>query len=144
MHPERIIMDSCQGQEAYPWVGAVASGASGSMTSVHGVSARDALEYVEQMCYLGIERANPRGLRGQIARAVDIVVVLNRSANDGFHVQQIANVQGVDFDAYRLRDVFYSMVEGDELHFHPTGYIPVFYERLQRGGVEVDLGIFQG
>lgn len=144
MHPERIIMDSCQGQEAYPWVGAVASGASGSMTSVHGVSARDALEYIEQMCYLGIERANPRGLRGQVARAVDIVVVLNRSANDGFYIQQIANVQGVDFDAYRLRDVFYSMVEGDALHFHPTGYIPVFYERLQRGGVEVDLGIFQG
>lgn len=143
MHPQRIILDECRGGEAYDWVTAAACGTEGSMASVHGTSAVDALGRLESLCLLGSRDLSPRGIREQIARAVDIVAVVNRVGDSGFRVQQITELQGVDLDAFRLNDVFYYRVEGTEGEFHPTGYVPMFYEDLRNAGVEVDFGIFR-
>jgi len=142
MHPQRIVLDECRGAEAYDWVTAAACGTEGSMVTLHGTSASDALGRLESLCLLGSTDVSPRGLREQISRAVNVVVVVNRVA-DGFRVQQITEVQGVDLDAFRLNDIFYYRVEGTDGAFHPTGYIPLFYEDLRHAGVEVDFGIFR-
>lgn len=143
MHPQRLILDECRGAEAYDFVTAVASGTEGSMLSVHGTSAAEALGRMESLCLLGSHEVSPRGLREQIARAIDLVVVVNRLGEGGFRVQQIAEVQGVDLDSFRLNDIFYYRVEGAEGAFHPTGYIPLFFEDLSNAGVDVDFEIFQ-
>jgi pilus assembly protein CpaF len=143
MHPERIIVDECRGGEAYEWVTSAASGTEGSMIATHGTSASDALGRLESLCLLGNPEISPRGLREQISRAVDFVLVVHRSGDNGFRVRQITEVQGVDLDAFRLNDVFYYRVEGSEEQFHPTGYIPLFYEDLRHSGVEVDFDIFR-
>lgn len=143
MHPQRIIVDECRGGEAYDWVTSAASGTEGSMITTHGTSASDALGRLESLCLLGNPEISPRGLREQIARAVDFVVIVHRSGDNGFRVRQITEVQGVDLDAFRLNDVFYYRVEGSEENFHPTGYIPLFYEDLRHAGVEVDFDIFR-
>ena len=142
MHPDRIIVDECRGGEAYPWVTSAACGTEGSMATVHGNNAADALGRLESLCLLGSRDVSPRGIREQIARAVNIVVVVNR-VTDGFRIQQITEVQGVDLDAFRLNDIFYYRVEGTGGEFHPTGYIPLFYEDLRHAGVDVDYGIFR-
>ena len=143
MHPQRILLDECRGAEAYDWVTAVASGTEGSLLTVHGTSAADALGRLESLCLLGSHEISPRGLRDQIARAVNLVVVVNRINDEGFRVQQITEVQGVDLDSFRLNDIFYYRVEGAEGTFHPTGYIPLFFEDLRNAGVQVDFDIFQ-
>ena len=79
----------------------------------------------------------------QIARALDLVVIINRANDGSFRVQQISEVQGVDLDAFRLNDIFYYRVDGTTGAFHPTGYIPLFYEDLRHLGMDVDLEIFR-
>jgi len=74
---------------------------------------------------------------------VNLVVVVNRVNDVGFRVQQVTEVQGVDLDSFRLNDIFYYRVEGAEGTFHPTGYIPLFFEDLRNAGVQVDFDIFQ-
>ena len=49
----------------------------------------------------------------------------------------------MDLDSFRLNDIFYYRVEGAEGTFHPTGYIPLFFEDLRNAGVQVDFDIFQ-
>ena len=143
MHPERILLDECRGAEAYTWVSAAASGTEGSMATVHGINAADALGRLESLCLLGSGDISPRGLREQIARAVDLVVNINRANDGGFRIQQVTEVQGVDLDAFRLNDIFYYRMEGTSGAFHPTGYIPLFYEDLRHLGIDVDLDIFR-
>lgn len=143
MHPDRIVLDECRGAEAYEWVTAATSGTDGSMMALHGTSAVDALGRLESMCLLAGDDLSPRGLREQIAHSVDLVVVLNGRSDGGFRVQQIAEVQGVDLDSFRLNDIFYYRVEGTAGDFHPTGYIPMFYEELRHAGLDIDLGIFR-
>lgn len=143
MHPQRIILDECRGPEAYDWVTAAACGTEGSMATLHGTSASEALGRLESLCLMGSNNLSPRGLREQIARAVNITVVVNRTHEGTFRVQQITEVQGVDLDAFRLNDIFYYRVEGADGGFHPTGYVPLFYEDMRHAGVEVDFGIFR-
>jgi pilus assembly protein CpaF len=143
IHPERIILDECRGGEAYDWVTGAACGTSGSMITLHGTSSSDALGRLENLCMLGGGSANPRAVREQIARAVDIVVVIHRVREQSVRVQQITEVQGVDLDSFRTNDIFYYRITGTGGAFHPTGYIPLFYEDLKNTGIDVDFGIFQ-
>jgi pilus assembly protein CpaF len=143
MHPQRIVLDECRGAEAYDWVTTAACGTEGSMVTLHGTSAAEALGRLESLCLMGASNLSPRGLREQIARAVNLVVVVNRTNDGGFRVQQITEVQGVDLDAFRLNDVFYFRVEGADGGYHPTGYVPLFYEDMRHAGVDVDFGIFR-
>ncbi len=143
MHPQRIVLDECRGAEAYDWITSVTSGTEGSMVTLQGASAPDALQRMESLCLLANQSINLRGLREQIARAVQLLVVVNRVGDGQFRVQQITEVQGVDLDTYRLNDIFYFRAEGPSGAFHPTGYIPLFYEDLRHAGVDVDLDIFR-
>lgn len=143
MHPEKILLDECRGAEAYTWVSSAASGTDGSMATIHGINASDALGRLESLCLLGSGDISPRGLREQIARAVNLVVIINRANDGSYRVQQVTEVQGVDLDAFRLNDVFYYRVDGTSGAFHPTGYIPLFYEDLRHMGMDVDLDIFR-
>jgi pilus assembly protein CpaF len=142
MDAQRIVVDEMTGAEAFHWVTSAACGTEGSFATIHGTSAHDALGRLESLSLLGSADLNPRGLREQIARAVHLVVVVHRTA-DGYRVQQISELQGVDIDTYRLNDVFYFRAEGASGQFHPTGYVPLFYEDLRHAGVDVDLGIFR-
>jgi pilus assembly protein CpaF len=143
MHPQRIVLDECRGAEAYDWVTSAACGTEGSMVTLHGTSAAEALGRLESLCLMGASNLSPRGLREQIARAVHLVVVVNRTQAGDFRVQQITEVQGVDLDAFRLNDVFYFRVEGGDGAYHPTGYVPLFYEDMRHAGIDVDFGIFR-
>lgn len=142
MHPRRIIVDEMTGGEAYHWVTSAACGTEGSFATLHGTSAHDALGRLESLSLLGSSDLSPRGLREQIARAVHLVVVVH-STPTGLRIQQVSELQGVDIDSFRVNDVFYFRAEGAGGQFHPTGYVPLFYEDLRHAGVDVDLGIFR-
>ncbi len=142
MHPDRIILDPCNTKNSYAWVNAISSGTAGSIASIFGTTTSDALGRLESMVLLGEDRLSARGVREQISRAVDVVVVLNRTEK-GFRTQQISEVSGVDFDSFRTQDVFYYRSAGQTGRLHPTCYVPSFYEDLKHSGFEVDFNIFR-
>lgn len=142
MAPERIIVNTLQGGEAYDWVTAAAAGTSGSLATMHGTSSRDAIGRLQSLAQLGAYDASPRGLREQIARAVHVVAVVHQDGSGQARVQQVSEVQGVDMDAFRINDVFYWRAEGAGGNFVATGYVPMFYEALRAAGVSVDTSIF--
>ncbi len=142
MAPERILVNTLQGGEAYEWVAAAAAGTSGSLATVNGSSSKDAIGRLQSLAQLGAFDASPRGLREQIARAVHLVVVVHHDGNGQARVQQISEVQGMDMDAFRINDVFYWRAETGGGNFVATGYVPVFYEALRAAGQAVDTSIF--
>jgi pilus assembly protein CpaF len=142
LQPERVLLNALSGPEAYEWVSAAACGAFGSMAVGHGLSALDALGSLSALCQLAAPELSPSALREQVARAAHLVVVTHRDPSTGApRVQQIAEVQGVDFHHFRLNDVFYHRAEGGGA-FVATGYIPMFYEALRSAGMSVDTSIF--
>ena len=144
MRPDRILVNALSGPEVYDWVTAAAGGTYGSMAACHATSAHDLLGRLESLALLGAHDLSPRGLREQIARAVHLAVITHRGADGQMRVQQIAEVQGIDLDAFRVGDVFVYHPDGSGAGTHkPTGYVPVFYEALKNAGSSVDTGIFQ-
>lgn len=142
MAPERIVLNTLQGGEAYEWVASAAAGTSGSLATIFGTSARDAIGRLQSLAQLGAFDASPRGLREQIARAVHLVAVVHTDGNGQARVQQISEVQGIDLDSFRVNDVFYWRAEGAAGNFVATGYVPMFYEALRAAGLAVDTSIF--
>lgn len=143
MRPERILVNALKGPEVYDWVTAAAGGTYGSMATCHGTSAHDLLARLESLCLLGAHDMSPRGLREQIARGVHLIVVMHTAPNGTQRVQEIAEVQGIDLDAFRICDVFVFRADMAGGSHAPTGYVPMFVEALKNAGVAVDAGIFQ-
>ncbi len=142
MRPERILVNALSGAETYDWVTSAAGGTFGSMATCHATSGHDLLGRLESLALLGAHDLSPRGLREQIARGVHLLVILHRTPEGGSRVQQIAEVQGVDLDAFRICDIFAWRAEAGAGSFAPTGYVPAFYEALRAAGMPADTGIF--
>jgi pilus assembly protein CpaF len=142
MRPDRILVNSLTGPEAYDWVSAAAAGTFGSMASCAGIATRDVLERIQTLCQLGATDLSPRGLREQIARAAHVVVVVHQASDGSPRVQQISEIQGIDLDSFRVSDVFYYRPEGSAGHFVATGYVPAFYETLRMAGINADTRVF--
>jgi pilus assembly protein CpaF len=139
--PGRILLDDIGPHNAYEWIVGTAYAAAGSVATIAGNGERDALAKLESLALPGSPLHSIRGLREQIARAVQFVIVLGETG----HVAQVVEVQGIELDALRLQDVFYHEAAGDGTGggFHATGHIPVFCEELRRSGTETDLSIFR-
>jgi pilus assembly protein CpaF len=143
LQPDRILLNALSGPEAYDWITAAAAGSFGSMALGHGLNAQDALGALTTLAQLGAPGLSSAGLREQVARAVHLVVVAQRDAQGLLRVQQITEVQGVDFDDYRLNDIFTFRPEPSGGGHAPTGYVPMFCEALRAAGIAVDNHLFQ-
>jgi pilus assembly protein CpaF len=107
MRPDRIIVGECRGGEALDMIQAMTSGHSGSMTTLHASTPKDALKRVETMCMMsGLEL--PLGaVRGQIASAVDVIVQVSRVRSGKRRVMTITEARGLnDAGNYVLVDLF--------------------------------------
>ncbi len=143
MEPERLVLDGAYGAETYRWIGTAATQAPGSLAGIPGLTASDALARLESACRMRSYEDSPRGLREQVARAIDLVILVGQAKDGTPRIEQITEVQGVDLDTFRLSDIFYFRPEGTAGTFAPTGYIPTYIEDLQETGRDVDLSIFQ-
>ena len=144
MNPEKILLDSCSGPEAYDFVTSIAAGTRGNMATLYAIHAQDAVRRLESLCLLGAHEVAPRALREQIAYAIDLVIVVHPTAQGAaFRIHQISELQGVDLGSIRLQDIFYFKQEGPKGVFLPTGYIPSFYEDLHRQDPSTNLEIFK-
>jgi pilus assembly protein CpaF len=90
-----------------------------------------------------------RAIREQISSAVDIIVQQTRFSDGSRKVTYISEVTGMEVDIISLQDIFYYKQEGFtednkvKGRYVATGFIPKFYDELQRRGIPVNMDIFR-
>lgn len=149
MRPDRIVVGECRGGEALDMLQAMNTGHSGSMTTLHANSPRDAISRLATMTLMAGIDLPLRAVNEWIASAVDIIVQVERFRDGSRKVTHIVEVKGMEGDAVVLLDIFKfeikSIREGKIYgEFVPTGFIPDFIHHLRERGIDVDLSIFGG
>ena len=107
MRPDRLIVGEIRlPKEAFYTLQALHTGHDGSATTVHASSAEDALFRLELLARQSMRDLTVADLRTYIARVFDFIIVLRRLRSGMRVVRQIAALDGIDGDGYRLTDVF--------------------------------------
>jgi pilus assembly protein CpaF len=107
MRPDRIIIGECRGGEAIDMIQAMTSGHSGSLSTCHANSPRDALSRLETMALMGGVEIPLGALRSQVASAVDLVIQISRFADGSRRVTHVSEILGLGDDGgYRSSDLF--------------------------------------
>ena len=149
MRPDRIIVGECRGGESLDMLQAMNTGHDGSLTTAHANSPRDVLARLETMVLMSGMELPIKAIREQIAAAIDIIVQQTRFSDGSRKITHISEVTGMEGDIITLQDIFTFRQEGfDENNnvagrFVSSGFIPRFYEDLQRRGIPVDMSIFR-
>jgi len=149
MRPDRIVVGECRGGEALDMLQAMNTGHDGSLTTLHANSTRDALARMETMVLMSGMDLPVRAIREQIASAVHLVIQETRFADGSRKVTAISEVAGMEMDVITMQDIFQFQQEGFDDQgavvgrFVPTGFVPRFYDDLQRRGIPVDMDVFR-
>ncbi len=108
MRPDRIIVGEVRGGEALDMLQAMLSGHSGSLTTVHANSTRDAVVRLETLSMMSDVEIPVHVARAQVASAIDLIVQLDRYSEDGSRkISRITEVVGLDERGqYVMQDVF--------------------------------------
>lgn len=105
MRPDRIIVGEVRGAEAVSMLQALSTGHSGSFSSIHANSCRDALRRLETMVLMGMDM--PLGaIQGLIASSVDILIHLGRLTTGERKLLEICEVEDYDRKEYKIRTLF--------------------------------------
>lgn len=114
MRPDRIIVGEVRGGEALDMVQSMISGHSGSMTTVHATSPRDAMVRLETLSLMSDIDIPVYVARAQVASAIHVIVQLARFAEDGSRkITRITEAFGLDDNnRYRFQDLFVSRLSG--------------------------------
>jgi len=144
MRPDRIIVGEVRGGEALDMVQSMISGHTGSLTTVHATSPRDALVRLETLSLMSDVNLPVYVARAQVASAINLVVQLMRFAEDGSRkVTRITECFGLDENnQFCFQDLFVSRMKGrddngrllSELEF--TGNQPTFASEPFEHGLE--------
>ncbi len=124
MRPDRLIVGEIRlPRVAFYTLQALHTGHDGSATTIHASSAEDALFRLELLARQSMRDLTVADLRTYIARVFDLVVVLRRLRSGRRVVRQVAALEGVDADGYRLADLFRAdLASGpDEVRFVRDG-----------------------
>ncbi len=116
MRPDRLILGEARGGEALDVVQAMHTGHEGVITVLHGNSPQAALERLETLMLMSGLDLPPSACRMQIASAVDVVVHMNRFADNSRRIASIAQT-GSSADGFQLDELFKFDVRG----FRPDG-----------------------
>ena len=149
MRPDRIVVGECRGGEALDMLQAMNTGHDGSLTTLHANSTRDALARLETMVLMSGMELPIRAIRDQIANAVHLVIQQTRFADGSRKVTAISEISGMEMDVLSMQDIFEFRQEGFDDQggvvgrFVPTGFVPRFYDDLQRRGISVDMDVFR-
>ena len=143
MRPDRIIVGEVRGAEAVDMLQAMNTGHDGSLTTLHANSPRDALSRLETMISMAGLRLPEKGMRQQIASAIDIVVQLARLADGTRKIINISEIVGMEGEVITMQDLFVFEREGMDKEgnvlgrFRATGIRPRCADRLQQYGVDL-------
>ncbi|WP_186205740.1 ATPase, T2SS/T4P/T4SS family [Burkholderia gladioli] len=150
MRPDRIVVGECRGGEALDMLQAMNTGHDGSLTTAHANSPRDCIARLEVMTLMAGLDLPVQAIREQICSAVDVIVQQTRFSCGSRRVTHVTEVSGMESGVIQLQDVFVFRQDGFgedgrvQGVFHPTSYVPDFYQELIRRRIPVDTSIFTG
>ncbi|MEJ2138177.1 MAG: CpaF family protein, partial [Gammaproteobacteria bacterium] len=148
MRPERIIVGEVRGGEALDMLQAMNTGHDGSLTTIHANTPRDALSRIENMVAMTGIQFGMKGLRSQIASAIDVVVQIERMEDGRRRLVSIQEINGMEGDIITMSELFAFNRRGvDEKNnvigeLEPTGIIPAFHKSLARKGIDLPVSVF--
>jgi pilus assembly protein CpaF len=148
MRPERIIVGEVRGGEALDMLQAMNTGHDGSLTTIHANTPRDALSRIENMVAMTGIQFPAKGLRAQIASAIQIVVQIERQEDGRRRLVSIQEINGMEGDIITMSELFkferQGMDENNQVigQLEPTGIIPAFHKELRRKGIDLPVSVF--
>jgi pilus assembly protein CpaF len=149
MRPDRIVVGECRSGEALDMLQAMNTGHDGSLTTLHANSPRDALARLETMVLMAGMDLPVKAIREQIASAVQIIVQQTRLPDGSRKICFISEVAGMEVDVITLQDIFSFKQEGFTAdgkvrgRFLASGFVPKFYDDLQKRGIPISMSIFR-
>ncbi|OJH35034.1 ATPase, T2SS/T4P/T4SS family [Cystobacter ferrugineus] len=149
MRPDRIVVGECRAGETLDMLQAMNTGHDGSLTTLHANTPRDAIARLETMVLMSGMELPVKAIREQIASAVHIIVQQTRFSDGTRKICYITEIAGMEVDIVTLQDIFYYKQEGftDEGkvrgRYVASGFVPKFYDDLQRKGIPVNMSIFR-
>ena len=149
MRPDRIILGEIRSAEAIDMLQAMNTGHEGSLATVHSNSTRDALARIETMIGMGMPNLSDKNIREMMARALDLVVQLDRLPDGTRRILAVTEVTGMEGSVVTTQDIFVFRQQGvnDEGRvqgqFQATGTRPKFVGRLKNLGITVDAESFR-
>jgi pilus assembly protein CpaF len=149
MRPDRIVVGECRGGEALDMLQAMNTGHDGSLTTLHSNSPRDALSRLETMVLMSGMELPIKAIREQIANAVNLVVQQTRFADGTRKVTAVSEISGMEGEVITMQDIFTFKQDGFDAdgkvegRFVATGFVPKFFDDLQRRGIPVNMDIFR-
>jgi pilus assembly protein CpaF len=105
MRPDRIIVGESRGGEILDVLQAMNTGHSGSMSTVHANSARDAITRLEMMVGISGFKGSGELILKMIGSALDLIVHIGRKADGRRCVLQISELHVIN-NELTLKDIF--------------------------------------
>ncbi len=148
MRPDRIVVGEVRGGEAMDMLQAMNTGHTGSLTTLHSNSPRDAIARLETMAMMAGLDMPLHAIRKQIAAAVNLIVHLARLSDGSRKMTHITELSGMEGEVVTLTDIFKfdqtgispdGKIQGQ---LRPTGMRPMFTPRLEANGFKLGGEIF--
>ncbi len=143
MRPDRLVVGEVRGGETLDMLQAMNTGHSGSLTTLHANTPRDAIARMETMSLMAGIDLPITALRKQISSAINLIVHMSRLSDGTRKVTQITEVSGMEGDIVTQTDIYKftptgvttdGKVLGD---LKPTGIRPLFSPRLEVAGYKL-------
>ncbi|MBI4732780.1 MAG: CpaF family protein [Chloroflexi bacterium] len=148
MRPDRIVVGEVRGGEAMDMLQAMNTGHTGSLTTLHANSPRDATSRLETMSMMAGLDLPLLAVRKQIAAAINLIVHLARLSDGTRKMTHITELSGMEGDVITLTDIFKFEQTGVSPEgkiigqLRPTGMRPLFTPRLEAAGYKLGGEIF--
>jgi pilus assembly protein CpaF len=151
MRPDRIVVGECRGGEALDMLQAMNTGHSGSLTTLHANSTKDALSRLETLTLMSGVDMPLTAVRGQVASAIDMVVQISRFPDGTRKLTEAAEILSLDQNgAYQVNPLFEFHLEGRDAEtgkvageLKALGNKPTFLHELPLTGADLDEGMFE-
>jgi pilus assembly protein CpaF len=143
MRPDRLVVGEVRGGETLDMLQAMNTGHSGSLTTLHSNSPRDAIARLETMSLMAGLDLPVTALRKQISSALNLIVQMTRLSDGTRKVAQITEVSGMEGDVVTQTDIYKFIASGLDGNgkvkgeFRPTGIRPLFSPRLDLAGYKL-------
>lgn len=149
LRPDRVIVGEVRGPEALDLISAMNTGHGGSMGTVHANTPTETLVRLETLAMMSEVEVPAAAIKAQVGAAINIIICTGRLYDGSRKVTHISEVLGIDErERYITKDIFRFVQKGRTKEgniigsMQATGYIPSFYEEIERNNIPYPKEIF--
>ncbi len=143
MRPDRLVVGEVRGGETLDMLQAMNTGHSGSLTTLHANTPRDAIARLETTALMSGIDLPVIAIRKQISSAISLIVHMTRLPDGTRKATQITEVSGMEGDVVTQTDIYKFVATGTSPDGKilgdpkPTGIRPMFGPKLEVAGFKL-------